>query len=432
MNGKGLGAFPASCTTAGVADLGWNLLAEDVSLPAAVLYEARVRHNLQWMQRFMEAYRVKLAPHGKTTMSPALFQRQIDGGAWGITLANAPQVQAAHNHGIRRVLMANQLVGRANMAIIARILRQDPDFTYFCIIDSPANAAHLGAYFGEQGLTLPVLIELGPAGGRTGVRDDAQFQAVADEIARWPALALAGIEVYEGVLQEEQAIRAFLRRATGALRGLAEAGRLRKNGPALISGAGSAWFDVVAEEFSNLDIGAPLDVVLRPAATCRTTWASTARRPSASTRTTPWPARWIRACSPRCRSGPTCNRCPSRAAPSSRWASATPPRRRPAHARPALPSRPGRPGAAPAHWKLTAMMDQHAFMQIGEGDDIQVGDMIAFDISHPCLTFDKWRQVLLVDEQYRVIDVAETFSRSAPAVMRQAPRGKTWAGPALS
>jgi len=35
--------------------------------------------------------------------------------------------------------------------------------------------------------------------------------------------------------------------------------------------------------------------------------------------------------------------------------------------------------------------------------------MIAFNISHPCLTFDKWRQVLLVDEQYRVTDVAETF-----------------------
>ncbi|KAG0944245.1 hypothetical protein G6F31_014618 [Rhizopus arrhizus] len=67
------------------------------------------------------------------------------------------------------------------------------------------------------------------------------------------------------------------------------------------------------------------------------------------------------------------------------------------------------PAVASQTWKLTAMMDQHAFMQIGEGDDIQVGDMIAFDISHPCLTFDKWRQVLLVDEQYRVTDVAETF-----------------------
>ena len=132
----------------------------------------------------MEAYRVKLAPHGKTTMSPALFQRQIDGGAWGITLANAPQVQAAHNHGIRRVLMANQLVGRANMAIIARILRQDPDFTYFCIIDSPANAAHLGAYFGEQGLTLPVLIELG--------RPAAPACATTRNSRRWPTRSPAG------------------------------------------------------------------------------------------------------------------------------------------------------------------------------------------------------------------------------------------------
>ncbi|KAG0771175.1 hypothetical protein G6F22_016715 [Rhizopus arrhizus] len=159
--------------------------------------------------------------------------------------------------------MANQLVGRANMAIIARLL-QDPAFTYFCIVDSPANAAQLGKFFGEQGLTLPVLIELGPPGGRTGVRDDAQLQAVVEEIGRWPGLALAGIEVYEGVLQEEGAIRAFLRRATDALRGLATAGRLRKSGPALLSGAGSAWFDVVAEEFSQLDIGTPLEVVLRP------------------------------------------------------------------------------------------------------------------------------------------------------------------------
>ncbi|MFP3803203.1 amino acid deaminase, partial [Paraburkholderia sp. SIMBA_027] len=44
--------------------------------------------------------------------------------------------------GIRRVLMANQLVGRANMALIAKLLR-DPAFTYFCIVDSVANAAQL-------------------------------------------------------------------------------------------------------------------------------------------------------------------------------------------------------------------------------------------------------------------------------------------------
>ena len=409
MNGKGLGAFPASCTTAGVADLGWNLLAEDVSLPAAVLYEARVRHNLQWMQRFMEAYRVKLAPHGKTTMSPALFQRQIDGGAWGITLANAPQVQAAHNHGIRRALMANQLVGRANMAIIARILRQDPDFTYFCIIDSPANAAHLGAYFGEQGLTLPVLIELGPAGGRTGVRDDAQFQAVADEIARWPALALAGIEVYEGVLQEEQAIRAFLRRATGAARpgrsgppaqerpgtdlrrrlGLVRRGGrgILESGHRRAAGRGAAPRLLPVARRGRLPLGGRAHQRAQPRGPQDGSGLQPALQVWAYVQSLPEPGRAIIALGKR----------------DAAFDAGLP--------TPALRYRPGQaaPGAAPAHWKLTAMMDQHAFMQIGEGDDIQVGDMIAFDISHPCLTFDKWRQVLLVDEQYRVIDVAETF-----------------------
>ena len=75
------------------------------------------------------------------------------------------------------------------------------------------------------------------------------------------------------------------------------------------------------------------------------------------------------------------------------------------------------------------MMDQHAFMQISEGDDIQVGDMIAFDISHPCLTFDKWRQVLLVDEQYRVIDVAETFSKKRPCGNAPGPKGKNLGRP---
>jgi D-serine dehydratase len=236
------------------------------------------------------------------------------------------------------------------------------------------------------------------------------LQAVADEIARWPGLALAGIEVYEGVLQEEGAIRAFLRRATDALRGLAAAGRLRKSGPALISGAGSAWFDVVAEEFSQLDIGSPLEVVLRPG--CYLShdvgiYRSAAERINAQNpvarqmepglqpalqvwayvQSLPEPGRAIIAMGKR----------------DAAFDAGLP--------TPALLYRPDsvQPGAAPSHWKLSAMMDQHAFMQVGDGDDIQVGDMIAFDISHPCLTFDKWRQVLLVNEHYGVTGVAETF-----------------------
>jgi D-serine dehydratase len=78
---------------------------------------------------------------------------------------------------------------------------------------------------------------------------------------------------------------------------------------------------------------------------------------------------------------------------------------------PALHFRPGNPTPhpAPAHWSVTKMMDQHAYLQIAPEDDLCVGDMIAFDISHPCLTFDKWRVLPIVNAEYQVVDLVETF-----------------------
>jgi D-serine dehydratase len=55
------------------------------------------------------------------------------------------------------------------------------------------------------------------------------------------------------------------------------------------------------------------------------------------------------------------------------------------------------------------MMDQHTFLAVLETDDLHVGDMLAFDISHPCLTFDKWRVLPVVDDQHRVVDIVSTF-----------------------
>jgi len=78
---------------------------------------------------------------------------------------------------------------------------------------------------------------------------------------------------------------------------------------------------------------------------------------------------------------------------------------------PALHHRPGdaAPKPAPKQWTMTKIMDQHAYLQITAGDDIRVGDMIAFDISHPCLTFDKWRVLQVVNEKYEVVDVVQTY-----------------------
>jgi D-serine dehydratase len=55
------------------------------------------------------------------------------------------------------------------------------------------------------------------------------------------------------------------------------------------------------------------------------------------------------------------------------------------------------------------MMDQHAYLHIPAQDDLRVGDMIGFDISHPCLTFDKWRTLPVLNTQYGVVDIVDTF-----------------------
>ncbi|HZC35698.1 MAG TPA: hypothetical protein VE242_08795, partial [Chthoniobacterales bacterium] len=43
---------------------------------------------------------------------PQLFVKQLEDGCWGITLATCHQIQVARSYGIRRILLANQVVGR--------------------------------------------------------------------------------------------------------------------------------------------------------------------------------------------------------------------------------------------------------------------------------------------------------------------------------
>src|SRR5258708_2549961 len=53
---KGLGFLERPFALDDVAQMNWNLLREDLSLPSAVLYEEKLRHNLNWMQQFITAY----------------------------------------------------------------------------------------------------------------------------------------------------------------------------------------------------------------------------------------------------------------------------------------------------------------------------------------------------------------------------------------
>jgi D-serine dehydratase len=68
-----------------------------------------------------------------------------------------------------------------------------------------------------------------------------------------------------------------------------------------------------------------------------------------------------------------------------------------------------RPRTIPDSHRVTRLSDQHCFVSIATDSPLAVGDMIAFGISHPCLTFDKWRVLHLVDAGYNVTASVRTY-----------------------
>ena len=158
-------------------------------------YCAARRSNVTWrFQRFREARGVLLCPHAKTSMSPALFGRQLGAGCWGLTFATCAQLKVARRHGVQRVFYANQLVGAADIRYVCDELRRDPGFEFYCLVDSVGGVQQLAQRVAQAdpGRRLNVLIEGGLAGGRCGVRDVGTAVTVAEAVRTAGAhLALA-------------------------------------------------------------------------------------------------------------------------------------------------------------------------------------------------------------------------------------------------
>ena len=130
---KGFPTVDRAIPLADVAERGWTL--EDLLPPVLVLRERALAHNIALMADYCETHGVELAPHGKTTMAPQLWRRQLDAGAWGITAATVGQARVMLAAGVRRVLIANEVTDPPAIAWIAAQLR-DTDAEILCSVDS--------------------------------------------------------------------------------------------------------------------------------------------------------------------------------------------------------------------------------------------------------------------------------------------------------
>lgn len=398
---KGLPPRAEGESAEAIGGLGLELLNGDLMMPAAVIREAALRHNIAAMQAFADEHGALLCPHGKTSMSPELFAMQLDAGAWGLTAATTHHARIYRRLGIGRILLANQLVGEANVEFILGELAGDPEFDFYCLADSIEAVDSLAAAASAAKLERPVqlLVETGIPAGRAGVRDVGTALAVARRIAAASSLALRGVETFEGVRQAQPDARAdatgMLDFAVAATEAAALEG-LFAEGPVLLSAGGSAFLDLCAARLPDSIGEHDVTKVIRPG--CYVThdhgiYRRIARAPRlepalevwGSVLSLPEPDLAIVGIGKRDVS-----------------TDVDPPV-------PLFVHRPGAAGAPrPADGLRTlSLWDQHLSLAC-PGEGLAIGDLIGFGISHPCATFDRWRALFTVDQGYRVTGAVTT------------------------
>lgn len=397
-----------------VGKQGWNLARGDLALPVTTVNERALQHNLDTMAEFCRQHDVLLAPHGKTTMSPQLFERQLRAGAWGITAATPTQVAVMREFGVPRILLANEITEPAAIRWIAGELESDESFEFICLVDHLTNVAHLDAALDGVLFTrrLHVLVEVGLKDGRAGVRTAEQALTVARAVASSRYLTLAGVETYEGLVtsgitpEDLSQVDALCERVGAIIRQIAEEDLFGE--PTItVTAGGSAYFDRVVAEFATWrEGGLPLQLMLRSGCYLtqdlgkyqRVSPLDGRRDTSESLYLENALEGWARVLS-RPERGLAILGAGKRDLPYD--------------ANLPVPLAAYRDGVASSDLKGSAvvvkMMDQHAFMSVPPELALEPGDIVLLGMSHPCTAFDKLRLVPLVDDEHTVVDAVLTF-----------------------
>jgi D-serine deaminase-like pyridoxal phosphate-dependent protein len=386
-----------------VGAMGWNLLRGDLPLPALVLKESALEHNIALMAEWCAERGILHAPHGKTTMAPQLFSRQLDAGAWGITAATVSQARMYRAFGVQRILLANELVEPASLRWLADELAASPELDFYCLADSVAEVDAMAAVLSATERTVNVLVEIGFDGGRTGCRSVPAALDVAAAVMRSPATELVGTEGYEGIIAADRseasvaAVDAFLERLRDATVELERAGVFASRDRIIVTAGGSAYFDRVVDVLgADWPFEKPVDLVIRSGGYITHDVGLYERTSPFARRLRPALEAW----------GAVLSR------PEAELALVGLGKRDVSHdvdlPRPELVN--GRGGLREATgMAVTALNDQHAYVRVPPADPLAVGDLVGCGISHPCTAFDKWRLIPVVDDDYTVVDAVATF-----------------------
>jgi D-serine deaminase-like pyridoxal phosphate-dependent protein len=377
-----------------------NLFTSEFQFPMMVLKESALNQNIGRMAKYCAERGVSLAPHVKTPMSPQLAQRQIDAGAWALTVANFAQASVFLNFGFKRLIIGNEVLEPTSIREIAKLNAQGKAEIIFYIDSLAALEIVEGAVADQDQAELNIFLEIGADGGRAGIRDLKGLEPILLKMSKNSKFRIRGVSGFEGAVPDGnrkvagiKSLRKFLSKIVAAAEIVAP---YMKNDRLIISGGGSSYFDYVIEEFKKYKGDAHL--ILRSGGYVSHDHIHYENmypfmQLGKTQQFLPALEIWSRVLSV-----PEKNLAILNFGKRDAGIDLDNP----------LPIKIYSKKIKPLKASIQQLNDQHAFMKLTPGT-IQVGDIVACGISHPCTNFDKWRLIPLVDDNYNVIDLIHTF-----------------------
>ena len=394
-------AVPAALQGLDISEFsGRGLGLNQLQTPLLTLDRDALDFNARLLAAWCEERGILLAPHGKTTMSPELWARQMDLGAWGITLANAAQLRVARHFGFTRLMLANSLTDPQAIRWAADQAADGSRIVSW--VDSVDTVALLDRELTGHG-TLDVIVERGGHGGRTGARTHQEALAIARAVHGSPRLRLVGVGGYEGALAHTAddaglaAVRGYLADVVALHEALLAEG-LYDADELIVTAGGSAYFDDVVDVLGPVRTsggdGAPhVDVVIRSGAYIvhddgfyRGISPFSRQDPDGPQSFRSAMHGWVRVVS-QPEPGLAILEGGKRDLPFDEGLPVPQ----------VLSAGLGEEGVPLAGAEITAVNDQHAFLRFPEDLDIRPGQVIRLGLSHPCTALDKWTVIPVLD-----------------------------------
>lgn len=167
----------------------------ELDTPAVLVDLDTLERNISAMASRAHRAGVKLRPHTKTHKATWIACRQLEAGATGVTVAKLGEAEAMLAAGLRDLLVAYPIVGRAKLQQLRALAEQaDPIVS----LDDVAVAEGVARVAREMGRRLRVYVDVDSGLGRLGRPPGGPTADVVLEVARLEGLEVIGIMTHAG------------------------------------------------------------------------------------------------------------------------------------------------------------------------------------------------------------------------------------------